>query len=276
MSKQAKRILALGAMLLVAVTLAGCSTSPVNASSTGFWDRYIIYNAAQFIKWLSSLFGGSYGMGIIAFTLIIRILIFPLSAVSMKSMTKQSEIAPQIKALQQKYRSKDPETQEILMKETRKLYAEAGVNPVMSLLPMLVQMPFLFALYQAIYRTETLKAGSFLWMQLGNPDPLYVTMVLAAIFTGLTSYMSMLAQPVKNGMSWAMTIIMPVFIFFVSLKLPSAVTIYWVVTNAFSLVQQLILQNPFKLRKEREAKLQAEKDRERALRRAKKKALRGR
>ncbi|WP_164848080.1 YidC/Oxa1 family membrane protein insertase [Lacticaseibacillus hulanensis] len=260
-------------MLLVAVTLAGCGTSPVDVHSTGIWDRYVIYNAAQFIKWLSALFGGSYGMGIIAFTLIIRIVIFPLSAMSMKSMTKQSEITPQLKEIQQKYKSKDPETQEKLMKETRKLYADNGVRPMMSILPMLVQMPFLFALYQAIYRTESLKAGTFLWMQLGNPDPLYITMILAALFTGLTSYMSMLAQPVRNGMSMAMTIGMPIFIFIIALKLPSAVTIYWVVTNAFSLVQQLILQNPFKLRKEREAKVAAEKAREKALRKAKKRAL---
>lgn len=260
-------------MVLVAVTLAGCGTSPVNASSTGFWDRYIIYNAAQLIKWLASLFGGSYGMGIIAFTLIIRIIIFPLSAMSMKSMAKQTEIAPELKAIQQKYRGRDPESQEKLMKETRKLYADNGVRPMMSILPMLVQMPFLFALYQAIYRTESLKAGTFLWMQLGHPDPFYVTMVLAAIFTGLTSYMSMLAQPVKNGMNIAMTIGMPIFIFVIALNLPSAVTLYWVVTNAFSLVQQLLLQNPFKIRKERADKAAAEKARAKALRKAKKRAL---
>lgn len=273
MSKQAKRILALAAMALVAVTLAGCGTSPVDAHSTGIWDRYIIYNAAQFIKWLASLFGGSYGMGIIIFTIIIRVLIFPLSAISMKSMTKQTEIAPELKAIQQKYKSKDQATQEKLMKETRKLYADNDVHPMMGMLPMLVQMPFLFALYQAIYRTESLKAGTFLWMQLGSPDPLYITMVLAAIFTGLTSYMSMLAQPQKNGMTIAMTIGMPIFIFVIALKLPSAVTLYWVVTNAFSLVQQLLLQNPFKLRRAREAKAQAAKDREKALRKAKKRAL---
>ncbi|KRM55584.1 preprotein translocase subunit YidC [Lacticaseibacillus sharpeae JCM 1186 = DSM 20505] len=273
MSKQAKRILAVVAMALVAVTLAGCSTSAVDANSTGIWDRYVIYNAAQFIKWLSGFFGGSYGMGIILFTIIIRIVIFPLSAISMKNMTKQSEIAPKLKALQQQYKSKDQETQEKLMKETRKLYADEDVHPMMSFLPVLVQMPFLFALYQAIYRTDSLKAGTFLWMQLGKPDPLYITMILAAIFTGLTSYMSMLAQPERNSMSMIMTFGMPIFIFVMALALPSAVTIYWVVTNAFSLVQQLLLQNPFKLRREREAKAQAERDREKALRKAKKRAL---
>ncbi len=213
MRKQTKRIIAVVAMLGLVLVLAGCSTSPVTSHSTGFWDRYVIYNAAQFILWLAKLFGGNSGVGIIAFTLIIRILIFPLSYISTKNMTKQSEIAPQMKALQKKYSSKDPETQEKLRDETQKLYAEAGVNPVMGCLPMLVQMPFLFALYQAIFRTQALKVGSFLWMSLGSPDPLYIMAILAAVFTGLTSWVSMMAQPVRTGMNWAMVAVMPIFIF---------------------------------------------------------------
>lgn len=274
MSKQTKRILAFAGMALLVVVLAGCSNAPVTSHSTGIWDHYVIYNAARFIVWLSDLLGGNYGVGIIAFTILIRIIIFPLNAISMKSMTKQSELAPQLKELQAKYSSKDTETQQKLQDETQKLYSSAGVNPVMGCLPVLVQMPFLLALYQAIYRTNALRAGSFLWMQLGKPDPLYITMILAALFTGLTSYLSMLAQPVKSTMNWAMVAIMPIFIFIISLSLPSAVTIYWVVTNAFSVVQQLLLQNPAKLRKEREAKIQEEKDREHALRKARKRAMR--
>ena len=273
MSKQTKRILALAGMALLVVTLAGCSTAPVTSHSTSIWDHYVIYNAARFIIWLSDLLGGNYGVGIIAFTLIIRIIIFPLNAISMKSMTKQSELAPEIKKLQAKYSAKDTATQQKLQDETQKLYSKAGVNPVMGCLPTLIQMPFLLALYQAIYRTDALKAGSFLWMQLGKPDPYFITMILAALLTGLTSYLSMLAQPVKSTMNWAMVAIMPVFIFIVSMNLPSAVTIYWVVTNAFSVVQQLILQNPTKLRREREAKIQEEKDKEKALRKARKRAL---
>lgn len=273
MRKQTKRIIAVVAMLGLVLVLAGCSTSPVTSHSTGFWDRYVIYNAAQFILWLAKLFGGNSGVGIIAFTLIIRILIFPLSYISTKNMTKQSEIAPQMKALQKKYSSKDPETQEKLRDETQRLYAEAGVNPVMGCLPMLVQMPFLFALYQAIFRTQALKVGSFLWMSLGSPDPLYIMAILAAVFTGLTSWVSMMAQPVRTGMNWAMVAVMPIFIFIMALSLPSAVSIYWVVTNAFSLVQTFIIQNPFKLAREREAKANAEKERQRALRKARKRAL---
>ena len=110
-------------------------------------------------------------------------------------------------------------------------------------------------------------------MSLGSPDPLYIMAILAAVFTGLTSWVSMMAQPVRTGMNWAMVAVMPIFIFIMALSLPSAVSIYWVVTNAFSLVQTFIIQNPFKLAREREAKANAEKERQRALRKARKRAL---
>jgi len=274
MSKhQTKRLLVGLSLLSLVVFLAACGTSAVNQNSTGFWDRYIVYNASQFILWLAKLFGGNAGVGIIVFTLIIRILIFPLSYISTKNMGKQQEVAPQLKELQQKYSSKDTATQQKLRDETQKLYAEAGINPVMGCLPMLVQMPFLFALYQAIARTDALKSGTFLWMNLAHADPYWIMPILAAALTAATSYVSMLAQPTQNATSWVMVAVSPLLILFMAFSLPSAISIYWVVTNAFSLGQTFLIQNPFKIRRERAAKAQAERDRQRAIAKARKKAL---
>nr|WP_218841898.1 YidC/Oxa1 family membrane protein insertase [Lacticaseibacillus absianus] len=266
-------MLAVFALLTLTVVLTACGTSTVTESSTGFWDRYIVYNAAQFIQWLAKISGGNKGVGIILFTLLVRILIFPLSYISIKSMTKQQEIAPEMKALQQKYSSKDSETQAKLRDEIQKLNAENGVNPMMGCLPMVIQMPFLFALYQAIYRTPALKVGTFLWMNLGQPDPYWIMPILAALFTAATTLMSTLAQPTRTSMNWIMVAISPIMILFMAFTFPSALAIYWVVTNAFSLAQTFMLQNPFKLRRQREAKKQAERDRQRAVRKAYKRAL---
>lgn len=274
--KTVKRLGAVIALLGMAVVLTACGTSTVTANSTGFWDRYVIYNAGQFILWLAKFFGGNAGMGIIIFTLLIRIIIFPLSYISLKSMGKQQEIAPQLKQLQQKYKSKDTETQRKLQQETQKLYAEEGINPIMGCLPLAIQMPFLFALYQAIYRTDALKTGHFLWVNLAQPDPYFIMPILAAIFTLLTSLVSTLAQPQRTTMSWAMVAISPLMILFMAFQFPSALAIYWVVTNAFSLVQTFAIQNPFKLRRQREAKAQEAKDKEKAKRKALKNALRKR
>jgi len=273
MSKhQTKRLVVGLSLISLVVFLAACSNTPVTQSSSGFWDRYIIYNASQFILWLAKLFGGNAGVGIIAFTLLVRILIFPLSYISTKSMGKQQAIAPQLKELQQKYSSKDTATQQKLREETQKLYAEAGVNPVMGCLPVVVQMPFMIALYQAIARTDALKSGTFLWMNLAHADPYFVMPILAALFTAATSYVSMLAQPTRNASSWVMVAVSPLLILFMAFSFPSAISIYWVVTNAFSLVQTFLIQNPFKIRREREAAAQAERDRQKALAKARKRA----
>ena len=275
-NRQIKRVLVILSMLSLVFILTACGTGPVTQNSTGFWDRYVVYTAGQFVICLANLFGGNPGVGIIAFTLIIRILIFPRSYMSIKSMSKQQEIAPQLKELQKKYSSKDTETQTRLRDETQKLYASAGVNPVMGCLPIVIQMPFLIALYQAILRTSSLQTGTFLWMNLSQPDPLWIMQILATLFTLGTSVLSMMAQPTRNSSSWLMMIVSPVMIFVFSITLPSALAIYWVVTNAFSMIQQLLIQNPFKIRREREAKAQAEKEKERALKRAYKKATKRR
>ncbi len=254
--------------------LAACSNQPINSHSTGIWDHYIVYNCSQFIIWLSKHFGG-YGMGIIIFTILIRIIILPLMYYQTKSMLKTQELAPKLKELQQKYSTRDRETMQKLQMEQQRLYKEAGVNPFASLLPLLVQLPVMWALYQAIWRTNVLRSGSFLWVQLGSTDPYLILPILAALFTFISSWLAMASMPEKNPMSTSMTYIMPIFIFIMALQFTSAITLYWVVSNAFQVGQVLLLQNPFKLRKEREAKQRAEKARERKLAKAKRQAYRG-
>ena len=238
--------------------LAACSNKPITSHSTGIWDHYIIYNCSQFIIWLSKHFGG-YGMGIIIFTIIIRIILLPLMFYQTKTMMKTQELAPQLKAIQKKYSSRDRESMQKMQMETQKLYKEAGVNPWASMLPLLVQLPVMWALYQAIWRTSALRNGTFLWLQLGHPDPYYIMPILAALFTFISSWLSMASMPEKNSMTTTMTWFMPIMVFFMALGFSSAITLYWVVTNAFQVVQTLIIQNPFKIRREREEKQRAEK-----------------
>lgn len=277
MKKGKKALVLFGALSLVLV-LSACSTDPVTSESTGIWDHYIIWNFVRAIKALSNFFGGSYGWGIIIFTIIVRIIILPLMFYQMKSSRKSMEIQPQLKALQEKYPDRDQDSMRAMQEEQKKLYAEAGVNPVAGCLPLLVQMPVLIALYQAIFRSQELKTGSFLWMQLGDKDPYFILPVLAALFTFATSKLSTMSQPDtgQKGMMAAMTYGMPLMIFITALNVPSALSLYWVITNAFSVGQTLLINNPFKINRERAEKEQAKKDRERNLQKAKKKALKNR
>lgn len=179
------------------------------------------------------------------------------------------DIQPQMKALQTKYSSRDVETQQKLQGEMSKLYKDAGVHPFASMLPLLVQMPVLIALYQGIQRTSVLRSGTFLWMELGKADPYFILPVLAALLTFATSKLTMMGQVQQSGIQNVLLLWgMPVMILFMAISLPSALAVYWVVTNAFSVGQTLLLMNPFKLRAEREAKEQKKRDLERQLAKA--------
>lgn len=255
MQKKKRMLGLLGLFTLLVVFLSGCSTKPVTANSTGFWDHYIVWNFSRAIVWLSDLFNGSYGVGIIIFTIIIRLIILPLMQYQMNSSRKMMDIQPQMKALQTKYSSRDIDTQQKLQAEMSKLYKDAGVHPFASMLPLLVQMPVLIALYQAIQRTSVLRSGTFLWMELGHSDPYFILPILAALFTFATSKLTMMGQVQQSGFQSALMVWgMPIMILFMAISLPSALAVYWVVTNAFSVGQTLLLMNPFKLRAEREAK----------------------
>lgn len=269
--KKVKRVLSLAAIGSLTLFLAACSNKPVTSHSTGLWDHYIVYNFSRFIIWLSNNCGG-YGMGIIIFTIIIRVFLLPLMFYQTKSMLKTQELAPKLKAIQKKYSSRDRESMVKMQEETSKLYKEAGVNPWASMLPMIIQLPIMWALYQAIWRTPELRHGTFLWLQLGHTDPYYILPILAALFTFLSSWLSMASMPERNAMTSAMTWFMPIMVFFMALGFSSAITLYWVVSNAFQVVQTLLLQNPFKIRREREAKEKQAKAKKRKLEKAKRRA----
>ena len=279
MSKKKKHLLLLAALfLVVVVVISGCSNinEPITKNSPGFWNHYVLYQFSRFILWLASLVKNSYGWAIVLFTIIVRIILLPINWWQIRSMNKQMQVQPQMKALQEKYSAKDMETQQKLQAETKKLYAEAGINPIAGCLPLLIQLPVMWALYQAIYRTTELRNGHFLWMELGKPDPIYILPILAAVFTFLSTWIANLSQPEQPQATKVMMWIMPIMILIPAITISSAISVYWVVSNAFQVLQTLLLQNPFKYKKQQQEKLQREKQRQKALRKAKKPAFKKR
>ncbi|MGO1356514.1 MAG: YidC/Oxa1 family membrane protein insertase [Alkalibacterium gilvum] len=268
--KKRKRLLLALSMLGLVVFLSACGTDAVTSESTGIWEGVIIYNFARAIIWVSNLFGGNYGIGIIVVTIIIRALLIPFTHFQQKNMQQMNEINPQIQELRDKYSAKDPETQEKLREEQQRLYSNAGVNPYMGCLPMLIQMPVFISLYQAVNRTPILATGDFLWVNLGEPDPYFLLPILAGIFTlGNSVLMSMGRAQAGNKI---ITYVMPLFIVFITLRLSSALALYFTASNGFAVVQTLLFQNPFKMRRERQEKEEKEREEERQRRRALKKA----
>jgi len=263
-NKKKKLLLFLGMAALI-IVLTGCGTGQVDQSSTGIWDRYIVYNFGRAIKFLSF---GNAGIGIILFTIVVRIILLPLMHFQNKSMRKTQELQPKLKELQEKYPSKDSESVRLLQEEQQKLYSEHGVNPFSGCLPLLVQLPIMMALYQSISRIPSLQEGTFLWLHLSEPDRLFVLPVLAAIFTFLSSKLTSMAQLEVQGSMKVMNYGMPIMIFVMAINLASGLSLYWVVSNAFQVLQTLLINNPFKIRKEREEEEQRKRELQKALRKA--------
>lgn len=274
--RNVKRLLAVLAVISIAVVLTGCASQstmhqpPVSHTSGNWWDRWIVYYMSAFLLWLAKIMGNSYGWAIIIFTVIVRVILFPLNAMSIRSTTKMQSIQPQIDALRKKYPGRDTESRTLLSQETNKLYKEAGVNPYTGCLPLLIQLPVMYALYFAIIRTPQLQTGKFLWMDLSKTDPYYIMPILATVFTFLSTYISQLSTPKSSQtmMSKVMMYGMSIMVGAMAIGFPSAITLYWVISNLFQVVQTFILQNPFKYKREQEEKAKAEKERKHRIRKA--------
>lgn len=254
-------------------TMTACATngtaSDITADSTDLWSKFV-YFFAKIIRFLS--FDISIGVGIILFTILIRTILLPVFQTQMVASRKMQEAQPRIKALQEQYPGRDMESRTKLDQEMRKVYKELGVKHSSSIWPILIQMPVLLALFQALSRVEFLKTGHFLWVNLGGVDTSFILPILAAVFTFLSSWLSNKALPERSGAMTGMMYGMPVLIFIFAISAPSGVALYWAVSNAYQVLQTYFLNNPFKIIAEREAVVQAERDLEGKKRRALKKA----
>ncbi len=183
----------------------------------------------------------NYGIAIIILTIGIKAVLAPLTVKQIKSMKGMQELQPKMKVIQAKYKNDPKKAQE----EIGKLYKEMGVNPLSGCLPLLVQMPFLIAMFYALqgYPYDP-TYESFLWLpNLGEPDPLYILPVLSAASTYAMSKQTATTDASGPAASQQkiMQVFMPLFIGYISLNFPSGLVIYWVVSNVFQLVQQFII-----------------------------------
>lgn len=179
----------------------------------------------------------SFGIAIIVLTVIIKMIFYPLTKKQVKSMKAMQELQPQLKKLQEKYK-KDPKR---LQQEMGALYKKEGVNPLAGCLPLLVQMPFLMAMFYALQSIDYGGDPTFLWIaNLSHPDPFYILPVLSAVSTFVlqkqTTSESASAQT-KMQMK-IMSIVMPLFIGWISCNFAAGLVIYWIVNNLTQIVQQ--------------------------------------
>lgn len=189
---------------------------------------------------------GSYGVAIILFTIFIYSLFFPLKWQSSRKMKKAQKYAPRMKELQEKLKgmkSADPRMKELQMEQLR-LMKEA--NPLGGCLPLLIQMPFLFALYSAITISIDFRQATFLWIpDLSGPEPyiLGFVRILPLLFaSSMITLQLMTPQPTADPMQRKMMAVgMPMMMLYILWSAPAGLLIYWLVGNIVGFLQQFII-----------------------------------
>ncbi|HEY8488035.1 MAG TPA: YidC/Oxa1 family membrane protein insertase [Thermaerobacter sp.] len=175
---------------------------------------------------------GSAGLSIILFTVLVRLVLLPLTFSQMRSMQRMQALQPEVERIQKKYKNNPQKANEAIMK----LWRENNVNPAAGCLPLLIQFPILYALFLAL---RTFSSGSFLWIpDLRHPDPFFVLPILAGVTTYFQMKTSMTtAQPQQR----TMLVLMPAMLTFFAWSFPAGLALYWVTSNLFSIVQQVLM-----------------------------------
>lgn len=214
---------------------------------------------AAWLRWLSKIFLhilnflnrfiSNWGIVIIIFALVLKLLLSPLTEKSMSSAKKMQEINPLMREIQQQYKH-DPQK---MNQELQKLYKEHKINPLGGCLPLLLQMPIFFALYPVLRSSIDLRQAEFFgWItDLSEPDKFWVLPILMGISMFLQQKMTQVTpspedlkkmdekQQAQIQSQKMMMYIMPIFMFFIFKSLPSGLVLYWMVFNVFQIAQQL-------------------------------------
>ncbi len=276
MNKKLRTLLLIAVLLLVAISLSGCGVPrgeiDLNAPP-GWWEALIVYPLAKLLMFLNRTISGigipySYGWAIIVLTIALKIVTLPLTLKQLQSTKAQQALQPQLKELQDKY-GKDKQK---LSEAQMKLYKEAGFNPLGGCLPLLIQLPVLWGLYQSLYVLANpsmgeLQGAGFFWI----PDLSYPSLEVGTKWISesfqtqnwgkLIAYFSLplimiisqlvlqkMTQPPKSPktgqrdsqqqMMGQMMMFMPIMFGYITLGLPSGLTLYWSISNVLSVVQQ--------------------------------------
>ena len=214
----------------------------------------------KWLRWISTFFLKvlllihkiipSWGIAIIIFSLILKLALFPFTHKSFESASKMQKLQPKLKEVQRKYKH-DPR---LLQAETSKLYKEHGVNPFGGCLPLLIQLPILYALYPVLRYSIDLRQTAFLYIKdLSAPDPYYVLPLLMALFMFVQQKIS--APPKSENMDEKekaaassqkmMMYFMPIFLFWIFKSLPAGLMLYWTISNIISTIQQYYIKKKF-------------------------------
>ncbi len=211
----------------------------VNAIEFG-WFTFLSKPFFKVMLWIHD-FVGNWGWAIILFTLLVKLILFPLSYKGMMSMNKMRDLAPKMKEIKEKY-GKDPAK---MNKQMMALYKKHGANPMGGCLPMLLQIPVFFALYRVLLNADELQGAPWIgWIvDLSDKDPYYILPVLMGVsmfFQQKITPNTMTDPMQKKIFQW-----FPVIMTFFFLTFPAGLVLYWLTNNVLSIAQQFYINTAY-------------------------------
>jgi len=222
------------------------------------WFAFLTKPVSYAINWFYG-YAGNFGLAIIAFTILMRLILFPLAHTSFKSMAKMKKLQPEMQRLKETY----PNDRQKMQQELMALYKREGANPVAGCLPILVQIPIFFSLYKVLFVTiEMYHAPFYGWIHdLSAPDPLgiltlfglipwdvpgilsIVNIGILPIIMGLTMWLQQKLNPAPADPTQAKIFALLPFVFtFVLAGFAAGLVLYWSVNNILSIAQQWVIQ----------------------------------
>lgn len=214
------------------------------------WFTFIAKPMFGFLSFLHN-YVGNWGWAIVILTIVIRVVLYPLTYKGMVSMNKMKEIAPKIKEIQEKYKQ---DTQKMQM-HVMELYKKHGANPMSGCLPILLQIPIFFAIYRVLLNAIELKGAPWIfWINdLADKDPFFILPILMGLMMFLQQKITptTFTDPMQEKIIKFLPIVFTIFF----VTFPAGLTLYWFINNTCSVVQQYFINRVFdKQKKQKEHK----------------------
>jgi len=210
------------------------------------WFFFIAKPLFYALTWISDKMTHNYGWAIVIITIVINFVLFPLRLSSMKSSKKMQSVQPLVNAINAKYKDipmKDPRKQQ-QNTELMELYQKEGINPVGGCVPMLLQIPFFFALYKVLSLAIEMRGSHWLWIaDLSQPEIGFFDIRMLPLLLVVTQFISqkMTPSPGMDPAQQKMMMFMPLVFLFIFWSSPAGLVLYWLTSNVVSIAQQWIL-----------------------------------
>jgi len=233
--------------------LPECSEMKITGEYEGLWNSFFVRPLAYIIIKLGNLVD-SYAISLIIITILMRLILYPVTRKTAIQSEKMKEAQPEINRLEKKYENKTSQEEQMMKsQELMAIYQKYKINPISGCLMAFIQLPLFFAFLEAINRVPAIFEDTFLTLQLGTTPLIAISQgsyqyLILNILIALTTYFSFknttkdTAAVNGDKQQKMMTTIMTVFIIFVSFSLSSAIAIYWIISSLFTIIQNILVK----------------------------------